>query len=50
VHGVKRKNYQGDQVVWDGRDKNDLQVPAGVYFVQVKAGNERVFKKAVKIE
>jgi hypothetical protein len=47
---IRESGYQGDQVVWDGRDKNDLQVPAGVYFVQVKAGNERVFKKAVKIE
>ncbi|MGB3342228.1 MAG: T9SS type A sorting domain-containing protein [bacterium] len=47
---IRESGYQGNQVVWNGRDKNELQVPAGVYFVQVKAGNECIIKKVVKLK
>ena len=47
---IRESGYQGDQVVWNGRDKNELQVPAGVYFVQVKTGDEYVIKKVIKLK
>ncbi len=47
---IRESGYQGNQVVWNGRDKNELQVPAGVYFVQVKTGNECIIKKVVKLK
>ena len=47
---IRESGYQGDQVVWNGRDKNELQVPAGVYFMQVKTGDECIIKKVVKLK
>jgi len=47
---IRESGYQGNQVVWNGRDKNELQVPTGVYFVQVKTGNECIIKKVVKLK
>ena len=47
---IRESGYQGDQVVWNGRDKNELQVPAGVYFMQVKTGDECIIEKVVKLK
>jgi flagellar hook assembly protein FlgD len=35
------------QIIWDGTDQNDRQVPAGVYFVSFKAGDYKKVEKAV---
>ena len=47
---IRESGYQGNQVLWNGRDKNELQVPAGVYFMQVKTGDECIIKKVVKLK
>jgi hypothetical protein len=35
---------------WDGRDAADRALPAGVYFVEMRAGGSRAFGKAVKLD
>ena len=47
---IRESGYQGDQVVWNGRDKNELQVPAGIYFCEVKDGTKSYFEKIVKLK
>jgi hypothetical protein len=47
---IRESGYRETQVVWNGKDKDKLQVPAGVYFVQVKTGDERIIKKVIKIK
>ena len=38
---------QSDHIVWDGTDQNDRQVPAGVYFVDFRAGDYKKTEKAI---
>jgi|GEM_PF-6971832 len=47
---IRESGYQGNQVVWNGRDKNELQVPAGVYFLKIESGDMSIIKKVVKIK
>lgn len=35
--------------VWDGRDRYGNPAPAGVYFYELRAGGERVSRKAVRV-
>ena len=35
------------QIIWDGTDQNDRQVPAGVYFVSFKTGDYKKVEKAI---
>jgi flagellar hook assembly protein FlgD len=35
------------QIIWDGTDQNDRKVPAGVYFVDFRAGDYKKTEKAI---
>jgi hypothetical protein len=37
------------QVVWDGTDLHGYKLPAGIYFCELRCGDERETKKVVKI-
>ncbi len=37
------------EVVWDGKDENDFNVPSGVYVYQIKFGNLQLAKKMILI-
>jgi len=45
--GVKCKI---NEVVWDGKDENGIEVPNGVYFYKLSAGEESVVKKMILIK
>jgi len=42
-------NLQCSQLVWDGRDASGRQLPPGVYFYQLKAGNLMISEKVIKL-
>jgi hypothetical protein len=37
------------EAIWDGRDANGRQVPAGVYFYQLNAGGRRASQRVVRL-
>ena len=43
-----KKNPVDNKIIWNGRDNNDIDVPAGVYFYQIKYDNYIVVKKIIK--
>lgn len=46
---VACKDLQSISIQWDGRDDMCRQVPAGVYFLQLKTDTETITKKAILI-
>jgi len=50
---VRQWDYQtmrlSDQILWDGTDDHGIHLPAGIYFVQLKTGNNEQIEKAILV-
>jgi len=43
-------NSKSQSVVWDGRNNQNQQVPAGIYFIRATAGTQQMTSKVIKIQ
>ena len=46
---IGRDALQSAQVSWDGRDDRNRQLPNGIYFIELKSGNQSVTEKVIKM-
>lgn len=38
------------EIMWDGKDSNGLEIPAGPYFIKLKAGEMELLKKVIHLK